>query len=78
MYAERKQWPLRALQVDVHFKVQGNERTIDRVLSFEGDLDQKQRERLADIAGRTPVTLTLKQGVPIMTSLKELEVTNAH
>ena len=78
MYAERKQWPLRALHVDVHFKVQDNERTIDRVLSFEGDLDQKQLERLADIAERTPVTLTLKQGVPIVTSLKELEVTNAH
>lgn len=69
MYADRKQWPLRAVHVDVHFKRQGNESAIARVLRFEGELDDEQRARLADIAERTPVTLTLKQGLPITTTL---------
>ena len=45
MYAERKQWPLRVLHVDVHFKVEGKEGSIERVLSFEGELDDEQRAR---------------------------------
>jgi putative redox protein len=35
----------------------------------EGDLDSQQRVRLADIAERTPVTLTLKRGARITTAL---------
>jgi len=70
MYAERKQWPLRALHVDVRFRLEGKEGAIARVLSFEGELDDEQRARLADIAERTPVTLTLKQGLPITTTLR--------
>ena len=69
MYAERKQWPLRALNVDVRFKLEGKQGGIARTLSFEGELDNEQRARLADVAERTPVTLTLKQGVAITTTL---------
>jgi putative redox protein len=69
MYAERKAWPLRGVQVDVRFEWQGKEGAIARVLSFEGELDNEQRARLADIAERTPVTLTLKQGVAITTTV---------
>ena len=68
MYAERKEWPLRALHVDVHFKREGEKGSITRVLSFEGELNDEQRARLADIAERTPVTLTLKQGLTITTT----------
>ena len=69
MYAERKAWPLRAVHVDVRFEWQGKEGAIARVLSFEGELDNEQRARLADIAERTPVTLTLKHGVAITTTV---------
>jgi putative redox protein len=69
MYAERKAWPLRGVHVDVRFELKGKEGAIARVLSFEGELDEKQRARLADIAERTPVTLTLKQGVVITTTI---------
>jgi putative redox protein len=34
-------------------------------------LDKEQRSRLADVAERTPVTLTLKQGLPITTTLAD-------
>lgn len=70
MYAQRKQWPLEAVHVDVHFKREGDEGAITRVLSFEGELDDEQRTRLVDVAERTPVTLTLKQGVAITTTVK--------
>ena len=70
MYAERKQWPLRALHVNVHFKRTGESESIDRVLKFEGELNDGQRARLADIAERTPVTLTLKRSMPVTTTLE--------
>lgn len=70
MYAERKQWPLRALNVNVHFKRAGDSESLDRILKFEGELNDDQRARLADIAERTPVTLTLKQGIRITTTYK--------
>ncbi len=69
MYAERKQWPLTGVDVDLHFGRDGDTAKIDRVLSINGDLSDDQRARLADIAERTPVTLTLKGGVPIHTRL---------
>ena len=69
MYAERKAWPLRGVQVDVHFSGTGKEGAIARVLKFDGDLGEDQRARLADIAERTPVTLTLKHGVAITTAV---------
>lgn len=70
MYAERKAWPLQAAHVDVLFQHEGEKRTMTRRLRLEGDLDEAQRARLADIAQRTPVTLTLKQGVAITTILE--------
>ena len=70
MYAERKQWPLRALHVNAHFQRAGDSESIDRILKFEGELNDGQRARLADIAERTPVTLTLKQGILITTTIE--------
>jgi putative redox protein len=70
MYAQRKQWPLRAVHVDVMLQIEGKERRITRRLRLAGELDEAQRTRLADIAERTPVTLTLKQGAAITTLLE--------
>jgi putative redox protein len=70
MYAERKQWPLTGLRVNLHFVRTGEESHIDRRIEVEGDLTEEQRARLAEIAERTPVTLTLKSGLPINTELR--------
>ena len=70
MYAGRKSWALQAAHVDVLYRQEGEKRTITRRLRLEGELDEAQRARLADIAERTPVTLTLKQGVAITTILE--------
>ena len=69
MYAVRKQWPLNAVHVDVDLHFEGKARIITRRLQLEGELAEAQRARLADIAERTPVTLTLKQGATINTIL---------
>jgi putative redox protein len=70
MYAERKQWPLGLVEVDVHFeRLPDKSSHIDRVLKLSGPLTDEQRDRLADIAERTPVTLTLSAGVQIRTRL---------
>lgn len=69
MYAERKGWPLTAIEVDLKHYKDGDRSKIERVLHLTGPLDEAQRVRLADIAERTPVTLTLKGGAEIATSL---------
>jgi putative redox protein len=67
MYADRKQWPLESVEVALKLTSKEGLR-IDRVLTIAG-LDDEQMARLADIAERTPVTLTLKGGLPIDTRL---------
>src|SRR5262245_28157013 len=70
MYADHKQWPLEAVRVDVTMQRAADKSTsMDRVLKFEGNLTDEQRARLADIAERTPVTLTLKGGSEIRTTV---------
>ena len=70
MYAERKQWPVTAVHADIHF-TRGDDKveSIDRVLHIEGDVDAEQKKRMAEIAERTPVTLTLKRSLEIRTTL---------
>jgi len=70
MYADRKQWPVGRVTVDLHFTrdAHKNER-VERVLHVSGNLDDEQLARLADIAERTPVTRTLKGGLNISTTL---------
>jgi len=69
MYADRKQWDLRSLTVSVKFVRADEGERIDRTLRLEGNLTDEQRLRIGDIAERTPVTLTLKKGLPIFTKL---------
>ncbi|GAO54651.1 OsmC family protein [Novosphingobium sp. MD-1] len=68
MYADRKQWPLESLDVALRLSGGKDDRRIERVLTIAG-LDADQQARLADVAERTPVTLTLKGGITIDTRL---------
>ena len=68
MYADRKQWPLESVEVRLKTVREGDALRIERILVIAG-LDDEQKARLADIAERTPVTLSLKNGMPIRTSL---------
>jgi putative redox protein len=70
MYAQRKGWEVGTILVTATpTRAADKTLSIDRVLSFEGQLSEEQRGRLAEIAERTPVTLALKAGVKIHTRL---------
>ncbi len=71
MYAKRKQWPLLGVVVDLQIDKGGADARINRVLQLQGDLSSEQRDRLLEIAERTPVTLTLKAGAKIETHLHD-------
>jgi putative redox protein len=70
MYAERKGWDLSAISVDVRYDVdEDGNATIDRTITLPTDLEVDQRERLGEIAEKTPVTLAVRQGTPISTAI---------
>jgi putative redox protein len=69
MYAKRKGWDLKRCEVDLHYEGGGDRGKIERILTLSGELSDEQKARLADIAERTPVTLTLKAGADIHTQL---------
>ncbi len=83
MYARRKEWPLRSVEVSLkHQKehaedcqdVDGDCEKIDaitREIKINGEeLDEKQRARLMEIADKCPVHLTLEKGAHVKTSKK--------
>jgi len=83
MYAERKEWPLAAVDVRLtHGRIHaadcadcetasGEVDHIQREITLEGDLDAKQRERLLEIANKCPVHRTLTSEVSIRSALRE-------
>jgi putative redox protein len=69
MYAERKGWQLGTVEVELHLLKEAAAERIERRVHLSAPLEEAQRARLADICERTPVTLTLKRGVAIGTTL---------
>ena len=81
MYADRKQWPLKGVQVRLgHSRIYAadcaacgtKEGMLDRVdveISLIGDLSESQRQRLMQIADHCPVHRTLLGEIQIRTSL---------
>lgn len=79
MYAQRKQWPLGKVAVQLmHDKIHakdcadcetrvGKVDRIERVITITGDLDAQQRQRLLEIADMCPVHRTLHAEVQIVT-----------
>ena len=71
MFAEHKGWTLAAIEVDVRYNIAENdEAAIERTITLPTDLPTEQRDRLADIAERTPVTLVIRRGTPITTVIQ--------
>jgi putative redox protein len=71
MYAERKGWAVAGIDVDVRYDVvDGGDPSIVRTITLPADLPQEHRDRLADIAERTPVTNAVRFGTPIATSMR--------
>jgi putative redox protein len=75
LYADRKSWPLEAIEVAVAHKVQAKLTPKDlfhRVVRLSGPLDEMQRARLIEIAERCPVHRTLTAGSRIETARADL------
>ena len=70
MYADRKGWPLGAVRVEARLVADDGTGHIERVLTLAGDLDGAQRERLGEIADRTPVTRIVAEGRKITTTVQ--------
>ena len=84
MYADRHQWPLKALRSTASYSRVLTENPpdsdlkigmVDRIelqISFAGDLSQEQTQRLLEIAGRCPVHRMLTSSVQVQTRLMEI------
>jgi putative redox protein len=71
MYAERKQWNVASLEVDARYDVDDDgSASIDRTITLPAEVSAEQRDRLAEIAERTPVTLAIRAGTPIATTFR--------
>jgi uncharacterized OsmC-like protein len=71
LYADQKQWPLQRIRVAVSHAKDKDQKPADlfrRSIMLEGPLDQAQRTRLMEIAGRCPVHRTLEAGSAIETA----------
>ena len=84
LYARRKQWPVESVTLRIeHNKIYARDcqecesspnakiDLIETEISFEGDLDEKQIARLANIADRCPVHRTLTSETKIQTTVVE-------
>lgn len=72
LYAERKGWPLRHVEVAVrHHRASLKARDLfERTIQLDGALSEEQRARLLEIAERCPVHQTLDRGADMRTSLQ--------
>jgi putative redox protein len=74
MYAIRKGWELTSLEVDVRYDLRDDDTaSFARTVSVPRDLDDEQRERLAEVAERTPVTLAVRSGTPFLTTFTSIQ-----
>ncbi|KVC19811.1 OsmC family protein [Burkholderia pseudomultivorans] len=70
MYMQRKSWP--AVRIDVRTELHADREGLQyvrRVVTLDGALDDARRARLAEICEKTPVTLFIKRGTRIETTL---------
>ena len=68
MYADRKEWPLEDIKVDVKIDTETQPGTtlIRKKIELIGDLDDKTKERLLNIAEKCPVNKLLLQPIEII------------
>jgi putative redox protein len=78
MYADRKGWSGFSLSGTFRLRTEEGRHRIERRLETDGVPDAAGLERLRDIVERTPVTLALKTGFEISTTLAASPATASH
>ncbi|MFZ0490093.1 MAG: alpha/beta fold hydrolase [Salegentibacter sp.] len=83
MYSRRKEWPLENVETHVTYSKEHAEDcekcekenskidTFERAIALDGPLDEKQRNRLLEIANKCPVHRTLTSHTQVRTKLKD-------
>ncbi len=69
MYADRKQWPVAAIDVTVSLERNEGKTIFTRSIEINGDIDETQRQRLLDIAKACPVSKSLLGEIEINSSI---------
>lgn len=73
MYADRKEWELDRIDVEMGITIEktgtGQISRIDSMIRLSGNLEQEQRDRLLEIAGKCPVHRLLTNPIEITTHL---------
>jgi len=67
MYADRKEWKLDEIFVNVSLEKIESKTKITRTVDLKGELDATQRERLMMIANKCPIHQTLTNPIEIET-----------
>ena len=71
MYADRKEWPLGAIDVRLRLVKDGDAPMhIERKIAVGETVNAEQQSKLLEIADKTPVTKALAPGVPIQTTFE--------
>src|SRR5882672_3441719 len=70
MFADRKQWPLERIRVEVTSDRLDKATIFVRHVYLEGPLDDEQRQRLLEIANACPVHKVLTNPIEIKTELR--------
>ena len=70
MYAQRKEWPLEGVDVQVHYTAKPTPSFVKHI-TMRGPLDDRQRARMLEIAELCPVAKLLKSGVAMESRLAE-------
>lgn len=68
MYADRKKWPLKDINVQVRIVKEGPQTEIERLIHLVGELTEEQRQRLIEIANKCPIHKLLESQIHILTS----------
>ena len=69
MYAERHGWNIGAVDVSLALRKDDTEWRIERRVRVSAALTPEQQQKLAEICEKTPVTLVVKSGVQLRTTL---------
>ncbi len=69
LYAERKGWPIEAIDVRVDGKHEADAFVMTRAIEIKGDLTDEQRARLLEIANKCPVHKTLSGTIRIESTI---------
>lgn len=69
MYADRKQWPVEQIRVEVGFEKVETKTIFKRDVALYGNLTEEQQQRLLQIANSCPVHKTLIHPIEIITQL---------